>query len=384
MRRSSISNSGFTLIELLIAMSVGLVVLATAVTLYSSAVKASWQVSQNAELQQDGRAAFDLLTQDISMAGAGMPSGGFALASGGAATPNYGCDITSGTCHLGASNNAALNFPTQTGNAGINYLYGVVPGCGQGPTINGSGASDTITVDYTDPVLLLSDYQIEFNNANGTSVTFILPSPAPNAGDQALNNTAVGLQKGDLVLFNYQSSYALAEVTASVPAGAGPYTVSFADPDLMKVNQTGATSNALKQLIAACVAGTNCTIGSAPTAKQVGAIASRAFVITYYIDKTGSSPRLMRQVSAQAPVPVADNVQNLNFTYSTYDSSGNYTGVPTCAPADPSQIRTINVTHLTLRSQSKSGKSGYSGMDMQTSISARNLSFSERYSSITN
>ncbi|HEY1802349.1 MAG TPA: prepilin-type N-terminal cleavage/methylation domain-containing protein [Terriglobales bacterium] len=384
MRKSSISKCGFTLVELLIAMSVGLVVLATAVSLYTSAVNASWQVSQNAELQQDSRAAFDLLTQDISLAGAGMPSGGFALASGGAAAPNFGCDVTSGTCHLGASNNAAINFPTQTGNAAINYLYGVVPGCGLGPTINGSGPSDTITVDYSDSVLLLSDYQVQFNNANGTSITFVLPNPAPNPQDQAVNNTAVGLQKGDLVLFNYQSTYALAEVTAAVPAGAGPYTVSFADPDLMKVNQTAATSNSLKQLVAACVAGLNCTIGAPPAGKQVGATATRIFVISYYIDKTGTSPRLMRQVSAQAPVPVADNIQNLNFTYATYDASGNYSGAPVCAPPDPSQIRNINLTHLTLRSQAIAGKSGYQGMDMQTSVSARNLSFTERYSSITN
>jgi prepilin-type N-terminal cleavage/methylation domain-containing protein len=381
MRNRSTSNAGFTLIEMMIAMGVGLLVLGTAVSLYTTAVNANFRVSQNAELQQDGRAAFDLLTQDISMAGAGMPSGGFALASG-AVTPNFGCDAATGACHLGPNNNAAFSFPTQTSNPGINYMYGVIPGYQQGPTIDGT-KTDTITVDYTDATLLLSDYQVQFNNTNGTSVTFILPSPAPNPLDQALNNPAVGLQTGDLVLFRYGTTYAVGEVTAPVPAGGGPYTVSFSNPDTMKMNQPAATSNDLSQLVASCVAAANCTIGSAPTSKQVGATATRIFVVSYYLDNTSGTPRLMRMVNAQVPVPVADNVRDLQFTYSTYDSSGNIVAIPSGAVADPSQVRTINLMHLTMRSQATSGKIGYQGIDMQTSISSRNLSFSERYS-ITN
>ena len=46
-------------------------------------------------------------------------------------------------------------------------------------------------------------------------------------------------------------------------------------------------------------------------------------------------------------------------------------------PISPNQIRTINLLHLTVRSQLP-GRTGYSSMDMQTSVSARNMSFNDR------
>ena len=87
-----------------------------------------------------------------------------------------------------------------------------------------AGATDVITVVYADTHISAYRLHRKFNDINGNSVTFTLPSPAPNPLDQAVNNTGVGLQQGDLVLFtsNAGSAYAVAEVTAAVPAGAGP------------------------------------------------------------------------------------------------------------------------------------------------------------------
>ena len=126
---------------------------------------------------------------------------------------------------------------------------------------------------------------------------------------------------------------------------------------------------------------------------------------TYYLkilpDPLGvgvGTPVLMRQVNGRTPVPVAENVVNLQFTYDTYDTSGNLLHA-TCDGGEslgvsPNLIRTINIAHLTLRSQMAGGNmvvqnvksnlasgavTGYQGYDVQTSISARNLSFSQRY-----
>jgi hypothetical protein len=117
----------------------------------------------------------------------------------------------------------------------------------------------------------------------------------------------------------------------------------------------------------------------------IGLTATRIWMITYYIDKTGTNPTLMRQVNARIPVPVAENVADLRFTYDTYDDNGNLLnatgdgGMGNVPPIAPSSIRRINMTHLTFRSQLPGGKNGYQSLDMQTSISARNMSFIDRY-----
>jgi prepilin-type N-terminal cleavage/methylation domain-containing protein len=374
------SDRGFTLIEMMISLAVGLILVASAVQLFSRGVNATWLISQRAELQQNARASSNLLNKDISLAGAGLPTGGVALASGTGATPIYGCDYL-GVCYLGPNNNASITYPNQvvSGNT-INYMYGVVPGWKKGVTINAAaGATDVITVVYADTQFLLTDYTVKFNDTNGNSVTFTLPTPAPNPLDQAVNNTGVGLQQGDLVLFtsNAGSAYAVAAVTGPVPAGAGPsYTVAFANADASLVNQNAATSNDLKQIATAS--------GTAGTA--VGVNATRIWAITYYLDNTTTpgTPTLMRQVNARKPVPVAENVADLRFTYDTFDNNGvllNATGdggMSLATPVSPNQIRTINLAHLTIRSQLP-GRTGYSSMDMQTSVSARNMSFNDRY-----
>ncbi len=381
-RMAKNSNRGFTLVEMLIALTLGLIVVGAAVDLFSRSVNATWLISQRAELQQNARASSNLLTKDISLAGAGLPTGGVALASGTATKPRYGCDYT-GKCYLGPTNVGSINYPNQTdpvtGNV-INYIYGVIPGWKLGPTVNAAaGPTDVITVVYADTAFLLSDYTVKFNDLNGNSVTFTLPAPAPNPLDQAVNNTGVGLQQGDLVLFtsNAGSAYAIAAVTAQVPAGGGPsYTVAFVNADSLQFNQNVATSNDLKQLAtAAGIAG-----------PAVGVTATRIWAITYYIDNTTTpgTPTLMRLINARVPVPVAENVADLRFTYDTYDDTGNLLnatgdgGMGLPVPISPSQIRTINLAHLTIRSQLP-GKSGYQSMDMQTSVSARNMSFNDRY-----
>src|SRR5271169_5904610 len=83
---------GFTFIELMVSLALGMLVVGAAVKLFSQGVDATWVVSQRAEMQQDLRAAQGLLIKDISLAGAGLPSGqGIALPSGTGVSPIYGC-----------------------------------------------------------------------------------------------------------------------------------------------------------------------------------------------------------------------------------------------------------------------------------------------------
>jgi prepilin-type N-terminal cleavage/methylation domain-containing protein len=383
---STASSRGFTLMEMMIALAIGTVVLGVAVQIFSKSMAATWVVSQKAEMQQNGRASLNLLTKDVRLAGGGLPSGGFALPSGTGTSPVYGIDFTAKP-YLGAANNAAINFPTQ---AAIPYLYGVIPGCARGIQLNaGKGPTDIITIVYGDSVFPLQNYQVTFNNATGNSVTFT----RTNAADAAVNNPGVGLQRGDLVLFQAKigagaaatTGYAVADVTTAAPAGAGPnYTVLFANADPLQLNQNAATAGALKQII------------TATGAVSPGAFAKRIWLITYYLwnqpNPSGAGPAtpvLMRQVNGRVPIPVAENVTDLRFTYDTYDTAGNLLNA-TCdggqaVGVNPNEIRTINVTHLTFRSQlagvntSSTVTRGYQSIDLQATISARNLSFSQRY-----
>ncbi len=373
------NNAGFTLAEMLIALFVGVIVLGTAVELYTRGLQATFTVSQRAELQQDARASFNILTKDISMANSGLSDTpffvGIALATGGASNPTYGCDYT-GTCHLGAANAGSVLYPV---GSGANSMYGVIPGWQRGPTINATaGPTDAITIVYLDTAFLLNQYQVRFNDINGNSVTFGPQAPVPAPAPQAVNDTGVGLQRGDLVLFQSGTLGAVAEVTAPVPAGAGPtYTVAFANASPLGFNQNGAASGNLNKTIIQNSAG-NVGVFLANTT------ATRLWVITYYIDNSKPTPTLMRLVNGRLPVPVAENVADLRFTYNTYDANGNLLnntgdgGLSAVPPIMPSAIRTISLAHLTVRSEMR-GTQGYQSVDLHTSVSARDMGFVNRY-----
>src|ERR1035441_8305429 len=163
-------DSGFTLLEMMVSLALGAIVLSAAGQIYIKSVSATWTVAQRAEMQQDFRAASNMLTTDLSLAGAGLGSVGIALPSG--TTPQYGCDQT-GACHI---NGVAGTYPI---NSGTPYLYGLIPGYAKGPILN-STHTDVITVVYTDSSFYLNCY-IPKVTAKGV-VTFSPPtSPATSA-----------------------------------------------------------------------------------------------------------------------------------------------------------------------------------------------------------
>ena len=380
-RRVSHSAVGFSLVELLIALAVGLVVLGAAVQIFSKGMDATWIVSQRAQMQQDARAASDLMLKDISLAGAGVQTG-VALASGTATPPKYGCDQN--TCYINSGN--GITYPTQVVNGNtISYLYGIMPGYLQGKIINpGQPATDVITVAYVDTVFLLNCYQATVTNS--TQITLVDPtaltppqvySPpcstttTPPVVPQSVTDAKVGLQLGDLVMFTGTtaggtSAVAIGEVTSAVGTSS-PFTVTFSDPDALKLNQLGATSG---------------NLGSMLTATGT---AERLYVITYYLDTPASTglPTLMRQVNGQSPVPVAENVSDLEFSYEVFDDTKT---PPQSTSRDanlslggsPSLIKKVNLLHMVMRSPLP-GARGYQGFDVQTSVSARNLGVKDQF-----
>jgi prepilin-type N-terminal cleavage/methylation domain-containing protein len=396
-RASTSSKRGFSLIELLVALAVGMLVVGLAIMLFSQGVDATWVVSQRAEMQQDLRAAEDLLLRDVSLAGAGLTSitGQSVALPSALGSPKYGCSTA------GCPPNGGVNYPCIGGGC-VPTLYPIMPGFALGIKPPGSPvASDLITVVYTDTNLALNCYSgtgtpITFN-ATGNVLTFTAPTvPLPASCvlppgvvyPQAVNNTVNGVLPGDLILVGpFGSSYAIGEVTGvagpvGAPApGTSAYTLAFANGDTLNMNQSGA-ANDLTTLKGA--------------SGQPGLQANRIFVITYYLQNipdplggTNGDTILYRQVNGQAPVPLVDNIAAMQFTYDTYDSAGallNAVGDGgESVGTTPNLIRRVNIVHLTIHSQLDGTRGalmatqGFQSFDVQTSISARNASYNQRY-----
>jgi hypothetical protein len=103
----------------------------------------------------------------------------------------------------------------------------------------------------------------------------------------------------------------------------------------------------------------------------------------------------MRQVSGHTPTPVAENVVYMKFTYDLYNDGstppapavgcqnpGSATDVCIAGSSSgllPIQITKINIAHMAMRGTVKNGNSGYQGLDLETSVSARDLTYNNNY-----
>jgi prepilin-type N-terminal cleavage/methylation domain-containing protein len=378
--RSAKRESGFSLLEMTIAMALGTIVLGAAVQIYIQGVQATWTTTQRAELQQDFRAASNMLTTDLSLAGAGLNPGA-AIALPSATSPVYGCAQTTGThpCYI---NGGSVAYPAESGTA---YLYGLMPGYDNGPTLlTAQGPTDVTTVVYTDTNFYLDCYTATITSA--TQVTFALPgstsvnctSPTGNTGAQSVSDSAVGLVPGDLVLFTFGSTNVVAEVTTTA-SGA---VATFASGDALNMNQAAAVSNSLAS--------------EYNSHAPVTGFAQRILVISYYINNSTSPSRLMRQVSGHTPVPVAENVVYLKFTYDLFNDTTDLPAIACSNPGAssdgcsgastgllPNQITKINIQNMAIDSTLQGSQfgpgNGFQRMDLQTSVCARNLTYVNNY-----
>ncbi len=386
--RSTKRERGFSLLEMVVAMSIGTILMGAAVQLYSQGVAATWTVSQRAELQQDFRAASNILTRDMSLAGAGLSAHSAIELATSTTIPRFGCDQT-GACYLGSANNAPGTYPLQS--SGAPYLYGLITGFEGGPTLSSNPqATDTVTVVYTDSNFLLNCYTATVTNA--TTITFSIPPGTPTpwpsgcvfppgvTTPQLVNDAAVGLTAGDLILL--ANPQVVAEVTGSPTATGGTtFTVPFAAGDVLKMNQAAASAT---NSLAGVTAGTATS-------------ALRLMVITYYLDNTPSPPRLMRQIGGHSPMPVSENIVYMKFSYDLYNATTGLPAVNQCNPGNnttacnllngstgsagllDNQITMINILHMAMDSTLKGARGGYQGLDLETSVCPRNLTYNDNY-----
>ena len=257
-----------------------------------------------------------------------------------------------------------------------NYMYGIIPGPNNGVQngvlIPATGQSaDSITVAYLDYAFPLSQYTCVVSSAS--TITMTAPVPAPNPPLPAINAAGVGLQAGDLVMVvGGNIATTVAEVTTVTNA-----VITFAAADPLNLNNTAGDP----------VIGNLAYIFNrsvAPPAGQSNCTATRLLSVTYFLQVpvNGQAPRLMRQVNGLTPVPVADDIIGMTVSYDLFNDT---TGLNNAAQRDPlsiagvspNQIRKINVA-VRAQSLAQDGSKAQS-MQLATSISARNMSFKDRY-----
>jgi prepilin-type N-terminal cleavage/methylation domain-containing protein len=376
------SQRGFSLLEMLVASSIGLIAIMAMTQLFNMGMNATLTVTQRADTQQNMRAAVDLMTKDISMAGAGLPSGGLQLANADGSS-KVACNQT-GTCYVTAD-----TYPL-SGSGVANYMYGILPGFGNGVQSAAiiaaapAAVNDSITSIYCDYNFPLNNFAFTF--PSGTQAT-VGAATTITAGDPTNILAAGGLTVGDLVLFTVstpgtgktaqgtsyaQTAAAVGEITG-IPNNT---TINFASADALNFNQTGANSLA--------------SVAAAVTAAGAETTACRLYAVTYFLQVppaggTLQTPRLMRQVNGLAAVPVADGIINLQFSYDVINNtlgtiSANQSN-PIGAGLSPALIQKVNIWVLG-ESITQAGKKSQS-MYLASSISTRNMSFCNSYSDQT-
>ena len=308
---SSSRHRGFTLVELLIGVTLGLIVIAGATQLFTKAMTVSDQLNNRGEMQQNARSGINSLVQDLSLAGTGgMPQTGIALPSGGSAkNPSIACDNTP-KCYVLAGGGGAINFSDA-----VLHVITPIGKVGQ-QNLAGTAATDVITVAYgdSDP-----NFQIDCkpltsitqtpNSGTATSYTLtfdptVFSAACPSAPSPSMNpllSTTDGLQVGDVLALSNLNGLAAAVVTG-ITEGSGSHTVTLSSTDLLKYNQYVGTSGTLA---------TNLSNKSSNPPVYPSTSVFRLWVVTYFVYKQpDGSLRLMRQVNARPPVPVAENVDD--------------------------------------------------------------------------
>ncbi len=382
---------GFSLLELMIASVIGIGMMVAMTSVFRQANTAAFTITQRAETQQNMRTAIELMTKDISLAGAGLPTGGLQLATAGGNT-RIACNQT-GTCYV-----PGAVYPNG------NYMSGIIPGFGTGVeaskviTSAPAAVNDSITSIYCDYNFPLSNFNFSFPTPSSTTASVAVV----NAGNQPNNITSPGgLQLGDLLLFQVQNAgagttsangqgtsvattgSAVAEITGLPAAGSGgPWTVTFNSPDALNFNQTGANS------LANAIATANTDIATLPGSTTISVC--RLYAVSYFLEVppagagvTVQTPRLMRQVNGLPAVPVADNIINLQFSYDVINGP-----VIDANQANPiaagDNLALIQKVNMWVMGQSLNiGNNRAQSMYLTTSVSTGNMSFCNSLSSST-
>jgi prepilin-type N-terminal cleavage/methylation domain-containing protein len=377
-------EAGFTLIELIVAMAIMLVVLAGVFAAMTNAMTAEQTARGITTLNGHLRSSMDLVVRDMLQVGQGLPLGRVIGVPNG---PGSTAITRPGPAADGACNGVAT-FPVAPA------LQAVTVGPDLGPAINGQ-CTDVVTMLAHDGAF--EDVNVSSIAADGRSLTVYPYGPdgiVGNADDIDIDDAPDGLgdnvRVGDLLEIKKGNASTLVYVT-----GVAAQTVTFEPGDPLGLNQfdTGLTMlGTTNRLRAEAPADQAAPVVNAGVVQSGPTSVSRVRMITYFVDTTTNpeSPRLMRQIGANAANAVAFELEAFRLTYDIADGTVNPAGVRmdatdlttggACAPfaCSANQIRKANVT-IAIRSEHQGKQAGYQQNALFTQVALRSLAFVDRY-----
>ncbi|HVN07903.1 MAG TPA: prepilin-type N-terminal cleavage/methylation domain-containing protein [Patescibacteria group bacterium] len=378
-------ETGFTLIELMVAMTVTLIIAAATLSLFSYAVNVNASGTQLSNINGNLRSAMNLITRDLLQAGQGIPTGGVALPVGS------GCKN--------------INRPVYTGTAQFPYgcanpstypnMPAVIPGNGLGPNIVSNPAiswmpeganknSDMITIVYQDNNLVTNLDPVTLGPNYLTSITntqLVFSNSVPITG----STVSSPAQPGDVFMVYGSGTYRF--VVATNVSGQ---TVQIGTGDPFQLNQqTTAAAGTISDMSTghggSVPFGSTCNPATTPLPAACAATAQRVLFVSYFLDNTYTLngqvvPRLMRQVGMNAPVSVAEVIEDMEYSFDYVNGTAPINNVVTTPGGlTDNQIRKVNV-YLAARSDTVLTATGqYIRNNLATQVDIRSLAFVNRY-----
>jgi hypothetical protein len=293
------------------------------------------------DVNENLRAAVNMVSRDLAQAGQNIPVGGIPLPYGGSAT---------------GINRPGPQGGTFTASGSTLYLTVLTPGYQLGRA-QGSGAN----VIDTDTVTIIGVNQ--FSGFNQTPVSGS-PTVSSSSATITVSTTAAGyIAPGNLVMLTNSNASCLLAVS-SVTASTGVITFTHGDTtnDTLGVNQfSGPTSGTINQL-------------ETSSTKTWPAITAYPITMTTYYLDTSNPGRLMKQsiLAPAQPVALGINVMTINYTCSSGTS-------PTRNPSSPSTIQKVALTMIGETDHQNHANAQWYSRSVTNAVAVQNLDFYNKY-----
>jgi hypothetical protein len=262
-------------------------------------------------------------------------------------------------------------------------LPAIEPGNALGPTVTSpDGTSgpktDVVTIMYADNTLAMDAKPINGASCPGGSITATGSSITFDPACVTIGAAGIPVNPGDLLMiYNANNSNGVLQYVSAV--GGQVLTFNTGDPFNLNGRTASETNGTIKQL-------QNLTAG-VPNGTYPPTNCTRIWMITYYLDTTTDPkhPRLMRAVNFNAPQPVAETFENLQFAYNFDDGTTNpvnqfvVPAVPAPTGDNENQIRSVNI-YLGARSTTTAALTGqYVRTNLKTQVALRSMAYFNTY-----
>jgi hypothetical protein len=383
------SASGFSLVELLTAMALSLLMFAMTFVLVQQLDNTADVVGSMSDVNQNLRAAVNMVSRDLSTAGGNIPLGGIPLPYGGSATT------------IKRPYPSTSTFPAPLSGSAL-YIPVLIAGNGLGPT-QGSGSNQI----STDVVSMIGVNQsASFNQTVVSTTSPNQPTFSSTSATITVSTTAAGyVSPGQLVMLrNANASCLLAISSVNTTTGVITFTHGDTTNDLLGVNQFPTVSGTTGAITSGPTNGTilqleTATLNSGKTtyAWPTTLTAYPISMVTYYVDSTTPERNLVKltsmgtnacaAVSCTNVVALGIDVMQVLYSLSPPATLNGATSDPTENPwptstdttNTPNDIRKVVLNVVGETNHKNFANSQWYSKEIRNAVTIQNLDFYNKY-----